>query len=167
LLNSEAKHKFVITSVPMQQSYVLPYDNWEGYAAERKEILNFIRDNNIQNVAFLTATLHLNLMNQIFIDHFTDPAPIAYEFITGPIAQTTEQQRILQSFGPVVGPSALNAFQGLLNLVGADCRDLDAYSYGSVQVDSKIGTATITLKDQDGNIIHDQPNPAVTCTKTL
>ena len=82
LLNSEAKHKFVITSVPMQQIYVLPYDNWEGYAAERKEILNFIRDNNIQNVTFLTATLHMNLMNQVFIDRFTDPAPIAYEFVT-------------------------------------------------------------------------------------
>jgi phosphodiesterase/alkaline phosphatase D-like protein len=163
LLNSEAKYKFVITSVPIQQIYALPYDNWEGYAAERKEILNFIRDNNIQNVTFLTATLHLNLMNQIFIDRFTDPAPIAYEFITGPIAQTTEQQRILQSFGP----NALNAFQGILNLVGADCRELDAYSYGSVQVDSKTGTATITLKDQDGNIIHDQLNPAITCTKTF
>ena len=167
LINSEAKYKFVITSVPIQQIYALPYDNWEGYAAERKEILNFIRDNNIQNVTFLTSTLHLNLMNQVFIDRFTDPTPIAYEFITGPIAQLTDQQLTLQFFGPNVGSAVLNAFHGILNLVGADCHNLDVYSYGSVQVDSTRGTATITLKDENGNIIHDQLNPTITCTKTF
>jgi phosphodiesterase/alkaline phosphatase D-like protein len=165
LMDSNAKYKFVITSVPIQQIYALPYDNWEGYAAERKEVLNFIRTNNIQNVIFLTSTLHLNLMNQVFVDRFTDPTPIAYELITGPIAHLTDQQLTLQFFGPNVGPSVLRAFHGILNLVGADCRNLDAYSYGSVQVDSTTETPTITLKDENGSVIHDQLNPAITCTK--
>ena len=72
-------------SVSIQQTFALPYDGWEGYGAERKEILNFIRDNAIKNVIFLTTDLHLNLMNEVFIDRFADPAPIAYEVVTGPI----------------------------------------------------------------------------------
>ena len=87
LAHSTAKYKFVISSVSMQQAYIFPYDRWEGYSAERNEILNFIRDNHIQNVIFLTTDEHLNMMNDVFIDRFTNPTPIAYEFITGPIAR--------------------------------------------------------------------------------
>ena len=84
LAHSTAKYKFVISSVSMQQAYIFPYDRWEGYSAERNEILNFIRDNHIQNVIFLTTDEHLNMMNDVFLDRFTNPTPIAYEFITGP-----------------------------------------------------------------------------------
>ena len=45
LLDSTATFKFVINQVPIQQLYAVPYDRWEGYGAERAEILNFIRDN--------------------------------------------------------------------------------------------------------------------------
>ena len=63
---------------------MLPYDRWEGYGGERKEILNFIRDNGIENVEFLTTDNHGTLQNQVFIDKFTDAETIAHETITGP-----------------------------------------------------------------------------------
>ena len=52
----------------MQQEYVNPYDRWEGYSAERSEILNMIRDNHISKVIFLSADDHSNLINDVFID---------------------------------------------------------------------------------------------------
>ena len=70
LLISNAKFKFVISSVSIQQTFALPYDDWEGYGAERSEILDFIRNNGIKNVIFMTTDLHLNLMNEVFIDRF-------------------------------------------------------------------------------------------------
>ena len=36
---STATWKVVLNEVPMQQYYVLPYDRWEGYAAERERLL--------------------------------------------------------------------------------------------------------------------------------
>ncbi len=163
LLSSTAKFKFVINEVPIQQLYALPYDRWEGYDAERTEILNFIRDNNIRNVIFLTTDLHANGINQVFIDNFADPSPIAEEFVTGPVATTTLQESTLSRFGP----TGLTAINGLISIVEVDCRHLDAFSYGVVDVNTSAGTATITLKDDAGAVLVDQQNPAVQCVKTI
>ena len=65
---------------------MLPYDRWEGYVAERNEILNFIRDNGIENVVFLTTDNHGTMQgDQVSMDFFADRATIANEMVTGPI----------------------------------------------------------------------------------
>lgn len=163
LKHSGAKFKFVINELAIQQFYALPYDRWEGYGAERNEILNFIRDNEIDNVLFLTTDNHANLINEVFIDNFADSEPIADEFITGPIATNTLERSILALFGP----EGLAAFNQILTIVGVDCRDLDAYSYGLVEVDADAGTATVTLKDDTGAILTNTVAPAVPCSRTI
>jgi alkaline phosphatase D len=163
LSHAPAKFKFIIHGVPIQQFYGMPYDRWEGYGAERNEMLRFIRDNHLEHVIFLTTDTHANLINQVFIDRFLAPEPVAEEFVTGPIATTTLQTSILAS----AGPAGLLGFHTLLDLVGVHCRNLDAYSYGVVDVEASAGTATITLKDEQGNVLADQQDPAVFCTKTL
>jgi alkaline phosphatase D len=166
LLNSKAKFKFVISSVSIQQTFAFPYDSWEGYGAERSEILNFIRDKGLKNVIFLTTDLHINLMNEVFIDHFSDPSPIAYEVVTGPIGAETDKDRILRLFG-LAGPTFVQARENLFTLVGADCRNIDTYSYGKVTVSEGVGIATIALKDGDKNVIHDDVDPSIDCTKSF
>ena len=161
LLESTAKFKFVITSVAIQQLYALPYDSWEGYGAERSEILNFIRANKIDNVIFLTTDLHQNRMNEVFIDRFANPSPVAYEVMTGPIGTVTFQNIILRA----LGPQGVAAYQALENILGVDCRHLDVFSYGSVNVNPASGITTISLKDENGNIIRDQLTPSISCSK--
>ena len=163
LRTSNATFKFVINEVPIQQSWVLPYDRWEGYAAERVEMLHFLRDHNIQNVIFLTTDTHANVINEVFVDRFAEPAPLSHEFVTGPIATTTLAQEILVQFGPFLEADV----HKLLTLAGVECRDLDVNSYGVVEIDATARTATITLKDQAGAVVHDQLNPAVVCQKTV
>lgn len=160
---SHAKFKIVITPENIQQLWVLPYDTWEGYGAERAEILNFIRDEGIRNVLFLTTDGHQNIMKDVYVDRFTDPAPIAYEVMTGPIASVTWQNLITAA----VGPSGVAAQQAIHNLLGAQCRHLDAYSYGVVDIDAVAGTAKVVLKDAAGHALHDQVTPSITCMKTL
>ena len=163
LQSSTARYKFVMNEDPIQQFFALPYDRWEGYAAERLEVLNFIRTNAIPNVVFLTTDTHAVIMNRVFVDRFTDPAPIAYEAITGPIATFTFEFEVLR----LGGPSALAALQGILTFLGVDCRNLNVFSYGVVDVDPATGRATITMKDGTGAVVHDQVTPAVACTTTL
>ncbi|MBI3698753.1 MAG: alkaline phosphatase D family protein [Acidobacteria bacterium] len=162
LLYSKAKFKFVINEVAIQEIYALPYDRWEGYQAERREILSFIRDNNIGNVIFLTADAHANLINKVYVDRFRDPTPVADEFVTGPIATRTLQRDLQETIEIPPG-----AFSEALELVGVSCANLDAYSYGLVEVDAQAGTATITLKDDQGNVLRSQINPGVACVKTI
>lgn len=175
LLNSTAKFKFVVNEYVIQQYWALPYDRWEGYAAERNEILNFIRDpdgnpgtsDSIANVVFLTTDDHATYVNEVFRDRFTSPTTIAQEVVAGPIAAFTRQQSIINRFGPVVGPMRVAQYQAALNLAGADCRNLNQISYGVVEVNALLGTATITSKDQNGVPVVNQVAPAVPCTKTL
>lgn len=169
LLSSTATFKFVINEVSIQQFYGLPYDRWEGYGAERAEILHFIRAHHIDNVIFLTTNTHANLINEVFLDRFAAPTPIAYEFVTGPIATNTFAQGLQAAAADLGLPPALlvQAFHGILDLVGVDCRYLDTLSYGVIEVQAHTGTARVTLKDAGGAVVHDQRTPTLACAKTL
>jgi 3-phytase/alkaline phosphatase D len=165
LLSSTAQHKLVISELAMQQFHVLPYDRWEGYAAERSEILNYIINNGIDNVTFLTTDNHGTLQNQVKVDNLVPPGgtPVAAnETITGPIATNTFQNEVLA----VAGPVGLFAFNQVLNLEGLECRHLDKYSYASVDVNSAGGTATVASRDAAGAVIQDQNVPGTFCSQT-
>jgi len=182
LLNSTAKFKFIANEYPIQQFWGLPYDRWEGYAAERNELLNFIKDNDIKNVVFLTTDTHATIQNQVFRDRFENcptlsqtfafvhpPDTIAYELVTGPIATFTFQQEILLLFGQQ-GPQRLEQLNQALDLAGVDCRDLNRNSYGLVASSTTAGTATLASKDENGAVITDKrpgPDSTGTCTKTF
>jgi len=161
--------------VPIQQFYALPYDRWEGYGAERNELLAFIRDNGIANVIFLTTDMHANLISNVFIDRFVAPAPISKEFVTGPIATFTFQDEIAAFAAGLPGPPppavVIGAFHQLLNLVGVQCRDINRDAYGLVEVDAGAGTATLSFKDENGAVVTNSnplaPLDTSACTATI
>jgi len=164
LLSSTAKFKFIINELPIQQLYVVPYDRWEGYGAERNEIIDFIRFRGIDNVAFLTTDTHATLLNQVFKDHDTRPFPAAYEMVSGPIATNTFEAEVLD-FG---GQFALNAVNTLFDYVEMDCRNLDTNSYGLVNFNTVAGTTTLTSKDVNSVAVRNNDDPGEPpCTKVL
>ncbi len=146
LQNSTAQYKLIINEDPIQQFFVAPYDRWEGYGADRSEILNFIRSNGIDNTLFLTTDTHATIQNQVSIDNFTDPGAISNEMVTGPIATTTFANEVIGVAGQI-GLFAVNV--ALDNFTGIDCRNLDKNSYATVDVTSG-GTTTITSKTDAG-----------------
>lgn len=83
--------------------------------------------------------------------------------MTGPVATRTLQEDILNASGQ----AGLAGFNALLDLVEVDCRHLDAFSYGLVEVDARAGTATLTLKGDTGAVLSDQQDPSIVCTKTI
>ncbi|MGB2693712.1 MAG: alkaline phosphatase D family protein [Dehalococcoidia bacterium] len=146
LQNSDATFKFIVNPVPISELIALPYDRWEGYRAERDEILRFIGDNDIKNVVFLTTDFHANIISDVRLNLATQP--VAVEAVAGPIAHNTLGQDIAEQ----QGKDAIPAFEALLQQVPrAECVHLDAFAYGLVEVDPTAGTTTITLKDEDGN----------------
>jgi hypothetical protein len=149
LRSSDATWKVIVNEVPIQQIAVVPYDRWEGYAAERREVLSFIRDNGIKNVVFLTTDLHGNVFGPVRMDVFSDPAPVAYEAIVGPIATATLRRDIAGA----IGDAAAGVFAPLLTgVMKVDCAQIDSYAYGLVEVDPA-GIMTITAKDASGRAL--------------
>jgi len=180
LLASRARFTFVLSPSTIGQTYVIPYSRWEGYAAERAEIIRFIGDHHLQNVVFLSTDDHRNLVHQVFDDRPPERASVAREFVTGPVAYATDQALVLGFFGldantdcttPTnadrLGCRALAAEQQIMTLAGVSCRHLNQYSYGLVEVDAASRVATVTLKDGHGQVIHDQLSPANACTAQI
>jgi alkaline phosphatase D len=155
LSESDATFKFIVNEVPISELFAQPYDRWEGYRAEREELLGFIAFSGIQNVVFLTTDFHANILLDTYVNVLspTDAQGrpkghvIAREAIAGPIAHETLGAAAVEEQGE--GADAL--FAGVLQQVArAKCVELDAYAYGLVEVDPAKGTATIILKDENG-----------------
>lgn len=159
LAASTARWKLVVSQGPIQQLHVLPYDRYEGYAAERTEVLTFIQQNGIPGVQFLSSDMHATLLNEVAIDRFTAPAPIAVELVTGPIAATTYEHQILAGAGPL----GLQVVNFLLSLDGVDCRNLNTNSYGLAEVSAGAGTFNLSAKDENGALLVD-PTTSGVCT---
>ncbi|MBE9212788.1 phytase [Plectonema cf. radiosum LEGE 06105] len=93
LLDAEQKGitwKFITIPEPIQNFGLLnAEDRFEGYAAERTEILKFIDDNDIDNVVFMAGDFHGTIVNNL--TYQTAPgteqiATNAFEIVTGPAA---------------------------------------------------------------------------------
>lgn len=163
LLDSSATFKLVVNEVPIQQYWALPYDRWEGYGAERNQVIDFIRDNGITGVGFLTTDNHANFFNDVFVDRFTDAESVADEIVAGPIATNTLEQEIID----LIGPPGVAAFQGVLAIAGAGCRQLDTYAYALVEVDADAATATVSLRDETGAVLAAFGDPTVPCVRAI
>ena len=109
--------KFIMVPEPIQNlGPILAQDRFEGYAAERAELLRFIAENNIDNVVFVAADIHGTLVNNLTYQSGAGMAQQptdAIEVTTGPVA-----------YDAPVGPTlmAQAAAAGLL-----DAADLAAY----------------------------------------
>jgi alkaline phosphatase D len=146
LTESAATWKIIVNPVPVQALALQPYDRWEGYAAERRELLEFIRDNGVKNVVFLTTDFHANIFGPVRLDPFDPASAVAYEAVTGPIATDTFLDEVRGAAGEgaagVVAPF-------LTGVIGVDCAELDTFAYGLVEV-ARTGTLVVTAKDAGG-----------------
>lgn len=95
--------KFINLPEPVQNIGVVgASDRYEGYAAERTEILKFINDNGINNVVFIAADIHGTLVNNLTYQLAPNQAQIAtnaFEISTGAVAFDAP-------FGPTVAQLA-------------------------------------------------------------
>ena len=111
--------KFVIIPEPIQNFGIInAEDRFEGYAAERTELLKFIHENHIENVVFIAGDFHGTIVNNLAYQELltegtedtvvVESTPIsAFEVVTGPVA----------FFEGLLGPSIVNlaASEGVLS----------------------------------------------------
>ena len=138
--------------MPVQQYYVLPYDRWEGYEAERQRLLDFLSDN-VENVIFLTTDVHATLVNDARFQTLEDGGPRnsgIFDFTVGPVATANLSLEIDQVAGSGSGALVRDGFfePAPPGGVGMRCSVMDQFSYGQVRVTR--GRLTVTPKGLDG-----------------
>ncbi len=155
---SKATFKVIMNETPIQQYYALPYDRWEGFEAERKRLITYLRDN-VKNAVFLTTDTHGNLVNDVRLQTLEDGGPVdsgILEAVTGPVATKTFAKEIDDAVGQEGAGAAISAAffkPEPPDGVGMDCAATDTFSYSQVTVTGK--ALTITPKDLNGNPVRD------------
>jgi alkaline phosphatase D len=159
LVRSDAAWKIVLSPVPVQVFFGFPYDRWEGYAAERAALLNFIRMGNIRGVVWLAADAHAVLVNDVRTGAPSGAGTTGMkEVVVGPIASGTFGDRLARR----LGSAAVPAFAAFLQVPpprgpGMACAVLDRLTYGMLVVDGARQTVTITPKDAGGRPVCREP----------
>lgn len=84
LKNSTARFKVVLNSVPITQMTELwasAGDRWQGYSSQREEILDFLVDEDIHDVYFLSGDFHVGFVARV---EATGPRSRFWEIAVGP-----------------------------------------------------------------------------------
>lgn len=70
--------------------YLLNADQWDGYNAERKDLMAFVRDAGIRNLVALTGDIHAFFAGPVMDDYDADrPQPIMVDLVTAGISSNS------------------------------------------------------------------------------
>jgi alkaline phosphatase D len=158
---STARFKVIMNELAIQQYYLLPYDRWEGFEAERQRVLSALQG--VKNVIFLSTDVHATLINDARFQTLESGGPRnsgIMDVTVGPVATANFALEIEHATGrPGTGALADTAFltPPPPGGVGMQCSVLDRFSYGQVRVTRR--QLTVTPKDIDGNQITDNGRP--------
>ncbi|GAA2071993.1 alkaline phosphatase D family protein [Actinomadura alba] len=113
--------------------YAVNADQWDGYTADRRELLGHLRDGRIDNTVFLTGDIHTSWANDVPLTAATYPLSpsVATEFVV-PSVTSDNIDDILK-----VPPRSLSPVaEGVLRTTNRHVREveLDSHGYGVLDV---------------------------------
>jgi phosphodiesterase/alkaline phosphatase D-like protein len=128
LQTSTAKWKFVMNGPLLSTLIFLPYDRWDGYAAERFALLDFVASNDIRNVVFLSTDIHGAIINNEVNLTGLSPGPRVRELVSGAIGMDPIYRELPGSILALVPalPSLFPTIQWF---------DIDRFNVATVSVD--------------------------------
>jgi alkaline phosphatase D len=154
---STATFKVVVNEVPLLQLYLLPYDRWEGYAAERARVLAALA--RLRNVVVLTTDTHASLIGEVRTRTLEgSPAGTGIpEVVTGPAGTRT----FARAIDLVLGRRGAGALVTALFFkapppagLGLACAATDVLAY--VQVEVTPVRLTVTPRTASGGAVREQ-----------
>ena len=121
-----------------ERGFYVNLDQWDGFTAERSEILNFIKQENIQNVMVTAGDIHASFDSLLYADsEQTEGPPTAVEVVTSSISSTT--------LGRFAGPA-------LSSLLELGLRKFNPQIVGSNI--SKNGYTVLTFTEESAEVRH-------------
>lgn len=141
LLQSPARFKIVANSVPITDfagtalGDIMADERWQGYPAQRTEILTFIRDNAIGGVLWVTGDFHFGALARI--DAPGGTAEDAWEVLAGPSGST------------------LNPICEVLDDAERFPVMFGAWNYTRFVADPGLGTIAVQWIGDDGSVLYE------------
>jgi alkaline phosphatase D len=145
---------------------VLSADAWDGYPSERRELMTFLRDENIRNVVSLSGDHHAHLAGLVHDDYDAeDPAPVMVDFAAAGISSSSEWALVAGAAASVVGPNPEGALRDVLNLIVYDSIPLGGARKAVPNLNTVIrygsAAANVAARTHDLDMIEAAANPDV------
>jgi alkaline phosphatase D len=101
--------------VSLLGKYILNADQWDGFNAERKNLMAFLKANNVRNVVALSGDIHAFFGGPVMDDFdAASPAPVMVDLVTAGLSSNT----LLSAFRAVVDND--QEFAALRDLIYSD-----------------------------------------------
>lgn len=110
--------------------YALNTDQWDGYNADRDELVDHLRANNVRNVVFLTGDIHTSWANEL-VTRSTQASPTAVEFVV-PSITSDNLNDFLGIPAGFVGPAAASLVRAANPHV--KWAELEGHGFGVLEV---------------------------------
>lgn len=119
-------------------------DQWDGYNAERKDMMAFLKNNTIPNVVALTGDIHAFFSGPVMDDFdASSPTPVMVDLVTAGVSSTSlfrfyvdevHAQPSLAGLQPLVYQNVTNKLNGTMSTFNAWLKyvDTDAQGYAVV-----------------------------------
>ncbi|MGI5177771.1 alkaline phosphatase D family protein [Dactylosporangium sp. CA-152071] len=110
--------------------YAINTDQWDGYNADRDELVNHLRANNVRDTVFITGDIHTSWANEL-VTRSTVGSPTAVEFVVPSV--TSDNVNDFLGVPPgFVGPVAASLVQAANGHV--KWAELEGHGYGVLEV---------------------------------
>ncbi|WP_439669803.1 Phosphodiesterase/alkaline phosphatase D [Cupriavidus necator] len=104
-----------LPAIALLDRFILNADQWDGYNAERKNLMAFLKNNGVRNVVALSGDIHAFFAGQVMDDYdAATPAPVMVDLVTAGLSSNS----LLSSFRSIVDND--QAFAALRELVYSD-----------------------------------------------
>lgn len=161
LKKSDATWKIIVSSVPMSiptgSSGERGRDGWAnylqegGFEYELVDLLRYMQQNEMKNVAFLTTDVHFAEAFR-YTPFSDDPSFQVYEFVSGPINAGVFPNR---AFDDTLNPEQLFFFGANSNKDVTTWEQAKSwFNYGAMEIDEN-GRMTASINDIDGKALYE------------
>jgi len=160
---------------------ILNADQWDGFNAERKNLMAFLKTNNVRNVVALSGDIHAFFGGQVMDDYdAASPAPVMVDLVTAGLSSNTLLSSIRsivdndQAFAAVrdliysnAGGTLINAFDSTLRTFNPWMRHVNTNAEGYALVTltpDKLNCTFHVMQRLSGGTA---PSPATASTNVL
>jgi alkaline phosphatase D len=170
-----------LPSIALLDAYILNADQWDGYNAERKALMAFLKSRGIANVVALTGDIHAFFAGVVMDDYdAATPTPVMVDLVTAGFSSGSLQNNFMQvvdsnptfaAAAPLVyqriGDTVVNTFNTTLRTFNPWLRhaDTDTRGYAVVTLTAdKLSCTFHTMKGLENGVAPAQPATASTRT---
>jgi phosphodiesterase/alkaline phosphatase D-like protein len=126
-------------------------DQWDGYGAERRELMGFIRDRGIEDVSFLTGDIHTFFAGNVGVDGH-GPSSYATEFVCGSVTSPGVPETVAATAGLPLPTDVTLLITNQLKIFNPHIKFDDQRSRGYAIVEASEQQLDVAFKGVDAKV---------------